>query len=222
MKFTVLILVISAALIGAGPPSAWAEPSLGLTGGLTFAGDQDITIIDRNGSVKPTDTNAAIGPVGGITGTYWWKHLGLQLDGLYWHTSAQAALPGSFKRVSVNEERGAMLLSLLGRVSFGESGAPFVYGGLGAGGVFLGVSPGQTTLERVVGALAGVAIPITTQLRVRTEVRYLLTHDVDPKAGRGTATEVSGHRGDNPGRALFGPHFDTQFVPLLVGIDYVF
>jgi len=115
-----------------------------------------------------------------------------------------------------------LLVSLLGRVSFGEADAHFVYGGLGAGGVFLGVSPGQTTLERAVGALAGVAIPITTQLRLRTEVRYLLTHDVDPKPGRGTATEISGHRGENPGRALFGPHFDTQFVPVLVGLDYVF
>ena len=221
------VRMICAALMGAGLVVGWTmpvdgEPSLGLTGGLTFAGDQDVTIIDRNGGVKPTDKSAAIGPVGGIAGTYWWKHLGLQLDGLYWHTSAQAALPGSFKRASVNEDRGALLLSLLGRVSFGEADAPFVYGGLGAGGVFLGVSPGQTTLERAVGALAGVAIPITTQLRLRTEVRYLLTHDVDPKPGRGTATEVSGHRGENPGRALFGPHFDTQFVPVVFGLDYVF
>jgi hypothetical protein len=73
-----------------------------------------------------------------------------------------------------------------------------------------------------VGAVAGVAIPITTYLRVRMEIRYLLTHDVDPKAGRGTSTEVSGGRGLNPGRVLFGPHFDTEFVPVLVGVDYVF
>ena len=60
-----------------------AEPSLGLTGGLTFGGDQDITIVDRNGSARSKDMSVAIGPVGGVTGTFWWSDLGLQLDGLY-------------------------------------------------------------------------------------------------------------------------------------------
>jgi len=32
----------------------------------------------------------------------------------------------------------------------------------------------------------------------------------------------AGSRGPNPGRALFGPHFDSEFVPLLIGLDYVF
>jgi hypothetical protein len=221
------VMRLGAATLTAALAIGWtipvfAEPSLGLTGGLTFAGDQDITFVDRNGSAKPGDTSAATGPLGGVTGTYWWKHLGLQLDGLYWHTSARAALPGSARRQPVNEERGAVLMSLLGRVSFGESGGPFAYGGLGGGGVFIGVSPGQTTLERAVGAVAGVAIPMTLHLRIRAEIRYLLTHDADPKPRRGTATEISGGRGENPGRALLGPHFDTQFVPVLLGVDYVF
>ena len=217
-----LILVITAALIGARPLLACAEPSLGLTGGLTFAGDQDVLIVDRNGSAQSKDVSAAIGPVAGVTGTFWWSYLGLQLDGLYWKTSAEAARPGSVNKVQVNQDRSAVLISLIGRLSLGKPGGPFAYGGVSGGIAVLGFDPGQTTVGPAVGAVAGVAIPITRQLRVRTEVRYLLTHDVDPKPGRGTATEVSGHRSKNPGRALFGPHFDTQFVPLLVGIDYVF
>ena len=67
-----------------------------------------------------------------MTGTFWWQHLGLQLDGLYWHTSAQTTLPGSVKRVRINEDRGVFLLSLVGRFSFRDSG-PFAYGGVGAG-----------------------------------------------------------------------------------------
>src|SRR2546425_1227790 len=87
------------------------------------------------------------------------------------------------------------------------------------------VNSGQGVESRDVsaaGALVGVAFPVTSHVRVRAEVRYLLTHDMDPKAGRGISTEVSGSRGSNPGRALFGPHFDSEFVPLLIGLDYVF
>ena len=218
----VLILVITAALIGARPLPVCAEPSLGLTGGLTFAGDQDVLIVDRNGSARSNDVSAAIGPVAGVTGTFWWSYLGLQLDGLYWKTSAEAALPGSLNKVQVNQDRGAVLISLMGRLSLGEPGGPFAYGGVSGGIAVLGFDPGQTTVGPAAGAVAGVAIPITTHLRVRTEIRYLLTHDSDPKTGRGTSTEVSGRRGLNPGRVLFGPHFDTQFVPVLVSLDYVF
>ena len=45
---------------------------------------------------------------------------------------------------------------------------------------------------------------------------------MDPRNAHGLSTEVSGSRGPNPGRAVFGPHFDTEFVPLLIGLDYVF
>src|SRR2546427_462663 len=98
-----------------------AEPSVGLTGGLTLSGHQDVTLVNSGQGVESRDVSAAAWPVG-------------------------------------------------------------------------------------VGA----------------EVRYLLTHDMAPKAGRGISTEVSGSRGSNPGRALFGPHFDSEFVPLLIGLDYVF
>ena len=175
------LIFITGSLVTVGSTfPALAESSLGLAAGGTLAGDQDITLVNRNGTATPRDASVGFGPVGGVTGTFWWQHLGLQLDGLYWHTSAQTALPGSVKRVRINEDR------------------PFAYGGVGAGGVVQGVNPGQITLERTVGAVAGGGIPITSHLRVRAEVRYIVTHDVDPKPGRGTATEVSGHRGNIP------------------------
>ena len=199
-----------------------AEPSVGLTGGLTLSGDQDVTLVNRGEGVESRDVSAAVGPVGGMTGTLWLGHFGLQLDGLYWRTSAPARLPGSLKTLQVSQDRGAMLTSLMGRVFLDESGRTFAYGGVGGGPVVIGVNPGQTAVVAGVGALVGVAFPVTSHVRVRAEVRYLLTHDMDPKAGRGISTEVSGSRGSNPGRALFGPHFDSEFVPLLIGLDYVF
>src|SRR6266550_1818080 len=83
--------------------------------------------------------------------------------------------------------------------------------------------PGQTNVVPGLGAILGVALPITSRLRLRAEARYLLTHDnMDPRNAHGLSTEVSGSRGPNPGRAVFVPHFDTEFVPLLIGLDYVF
>ncbi len=111
----------------------------------------------------------------------------------------------------------------MGRFLFAGLGGPFTYGGLGGGAVVTRVNPGETALDPGVGALGGLAIPVTPHFRVRAEVRYLVTHDVEAKARRGITTDVSGSRGDsNPGRALFGPHQDTQFVPLLIGLDFVF
>lgn len=81
---------------------AFAESSLGLTGSLTFAGDQDVLIVDRNGSARSDDVSAAIGPVAGVTRTFCSSYLGLQLDGIYLKTSARAAVPGSLKKVAVS------------------------------------------------------------------------------------------------------------------------
>ena len=127
------LIFITGSLVTVGSTfPALAESSLGLAAGGTLAGDQDITLVNRNGTATPRDASVGFGPVGGVTGTFWWQHLGLQLDGLYWHTSAQTTLPGSVKRVRINEDRGVFLLSLVGRFSFRDSG-PFAYGGVGAG-----------------------------------------------------------------------------------------
>ena len=121
----------------------------------------------------------------------------------------------------VGQDRGAVLGSFTGRVFLDEQ--KFAYGGLGCGLVAIGVRPGQTNVVPGLGAILGVALPITSRLRLRAEARYLLTHDnMDPRNAHGLSTEVSGSRGPNPGRAVFGPHFDTEFVPLLIGLDYVF
>src|SRR5206468_12891172 len=121
-----------------------AEPSVGLTGGLTLSGHQDVTLVNSGQGVESRDVSAAVGPVGGMTGTLWLGHFGLQLDGLYWRTSAPARLPGSLKTVQVSQDRGAMLTSLMGRVFLDESGRTFAYGGVGGGPVRLRGNPGQT------------------------------------------------------------------------------
>jgi hypothetical protein len=211
-------------VVVAPTPSVSGEPSIGATGGATLSGDQDVKITQPHiGSTESKDVVAAPGPVGGATGSLWFSHFGLQVDGIYWRTSTPGVLPGSLKKVRVGQDRGALLGSVLGRVFLDQSGDTFAYGGVGSGFVAIGVHPGQTNVVPGFGTLLGVAFPITSHLRLRAEARYLVTHDnIDPRNARSLSTEVSGSRGPNPGRAVFGPHFDTEFVPLLIGLDYVF
>src|SRR3989441_6582350 len=150
--------VITLALPAVALAVAWtipvrAEPSVGLTGGLTLSGDQDVTVVNRGEGVESRDVRAAVGPVGGMTGTLWLGHFGLQLDGLYWRTSAPAKLPGSLKTVQVSQDRGSMLTSLMERVFLDESGQTFAYGGGGGGPGVVGGEPGPTPVRGGGGAL---------------------------------------------------------------------
>jgi len=211
-------------LVGSSPVPVSAETSIGATGGVTLSGDQDVKIMQPGiGSTESNDVVATTGPVAGATGSLWFSHFGLQGDAIYWRTSTPGTLPGSLKKVRVSQDRGAFLGSVLGRVFLDQAGDTFAYAGFGSGFVAIGVNPGQTNVVPSFGTLLGLALPITSSLRLRVEARYLLTHDnMDPKNARGLSTEVSGSRGPNPGRAVFGPHFDSEFVPLLIGFDYVF
>src|SRR5205809_1019934 len=48
------------------------ESSVGVTGGLTLSGDQDVKIVEpRVGSTESHDVTAALGPVGGTTASLW-------------------------------------------------------------------------------------------------------------------------------------------------------
>jgi hypothetical protein len=57
---------------------------------------------------------------------------------------------------------------------------------------------------------------------LRLETRYLVTPDVDAGGGPGVRAETSGTSGTNPAKLLFGPHLDTQLVPVLSGLDWMF
>jgi len=196
------VRLICAALLGAGlvvaGRSSRCEPSLGLTR-PQFAGIRTSRSSIKRG-VKPTDTSAAIGPVGGIAGTYCGSTSGCNSTGSTGTRRPKRALPDPSNAVSQRGPRRAARESPW-RCHSARLTRPFVYGGLGAGGVFLAVSRGKPVLERAVGALrAGIRLrrsygsapsPIPAHPRL------------DPKPDEERYRDSRDTAGENPGRALF-------------------
>src|SRR3989442_12394478 len=76
------------------------ESSLGVTGGLTLSGDQDVKLAEpRVGSTESHDVRTALGPVGGTTASLWLTHFGLQVDALYCGPSTPGVRPRSLTPV---------------------------------------------------------------------------------------------------------------------------
>lgn len=201
-------------------PAAHAEVTVGLTGGLFFPADQDVTILGEDQTRSPD-----VGPLVGLTATAWgreWRWLGLQLDALHWRTSVTTRPTVATTKLDVDQTRTALLLSVLGRVPLGRS-ETFAYGGIGGGAAYTTVEHGDDGSGGALGLVGGVAIPLAGQLRLRAELRYLVTGDQGAeRRGSRNSVDVSGNRQRNPARALFGPHHDTQFLPVLFGLDWAF
>src|SRR2546427_1786371 len=152
-------------LVVAPTTPARGESSVGVTGGLTLSGDQDVKIVEPGvGSTESHDVIAARGPVGGTTASLWLTHFGLQVDGLYWGTSTPGVLPRSLKTVRVSQDRGAVLGSFTGRVFLDEPGGKFAYGGMGWRVVGIGLHTGQNKIVAALAGLIGVAFPGTPHL----------------------------------------------------------
>ena len=168
--------------------------------------------------------SADLGPIAGVTAAYWlesFRYLGFGADALYWYTSASAdaTLAGSPVSTTIDQNRVGLFLSVLGRVFLGGPERPYLYGGLGGGVVYSAASPGGSNVGPGFSGLLGVAFPLTDRLRLKGEVRYLVTKDVD---GSPTTPDVSGSPRTNPANAVFGPHFDTQFLPIMLGLEWRF
>ncbi len=220
-------------LLAFAPVSAAAEVSVGLTGGVVFAGEQDIKLAEygadrqRVSLTERRGADASPGPLGGLTITAWetrWPWLGVQLDALRWTTSATVDPGGTAgaATLTIDQTRTAVFASVLGRLVLDEARGAFAYGGLGGGLVRSRVTRGDEEIGAGFGLVGGVAVPLTPRLRLRVEVRYLVTPDVDASPRAGLRVDTSGSADGNAAHVVFGPHLDTQFFPLLVGLDWVF
>jgi len=233
--------VMLALWLGSSAPAA-AEIMLGLTGGLVIPGDQDLVFQEypEDGGFPATDrvigqkdVDESLGPLVGATVTAWgdWsflRYFALQLEPMYWSMQAKGAPSPPAPRFTVHEQRVAVFFSVLARLPVypepgrfsGTGRDSFAYLGAGLGPVHSSVSHGASSWDLGYQLLAGVSIPVVSKLRVRLEGRYILAADVDTisRDSPGWRVDTSGfRRGFTPNR-----YTDTQFIPLLVGVDWRF
>jgi hypothetical protein len=209
----------------AWPSAARAELAAGMTAGAALAGNQDFVLNffgpERTGIRRiEHDVPVSNGALAGLTLTDWpdaWRWFGAGVEGLFWNTPASMR---QGRQIDVSQTRAAMLVSILGRYPSGAG--IFVSGGLSGGWAYTTVRHGSDKLGPAVGASTGIAIPVTATLRLRAETQYLATHDADSARSRSSRVDTSGSARGNPARAIFGPHLDTQFLPLRVGLEWVF
>lgn len=220
--------VLAVAVIG-WPRGARAELSLGLTGGMVFGAEQAVTITTYapGGTVESVVSRdrVPVNPsgIGGLTLTYWLDPAsawGVQAEGLYWASSLSTR--SATRHFKVDETRAALLVTILGRFLLEGPGSAYFYGGLGGGLVYSRVSPGGDDFGPGVQALAGFAMMATPNIRLRFEVRYLVAPDVEPGKRSAFVAQTSGSGSANPARRIFGSRLDTQFVPVTIGVDWVF
>ena len=220
----IALLAIAATTCGIPPPIARAETTVGITAGAALAGDQDLVI----NLFGPSDTGrraiqrnvpAPTGILAGLGATHWpdsWRWFGVGLEGLFIDT------PMTTRRGrDIAQTRSVGLVDVLARYHVTDRGV-FVYGGPTGGFAYTTVHRGSDKVGPAVGVMTGLAVPLTSNLRLRFEVQYLATHDVDSTRTRSERVDVSGSARGNPANTIFGPHLDTQFLPLRFGLDWIF
>jgi hypothetical protein len=215
--------LIVAAVFGTLP--AAAETSVGLTAGAALAGNQDFGVNllppRPQGRRVHKDLSADTGALVGLTVTEWpdtWRWFGVGADASWWNTPV--TVRRGLRSFDLGQTRSALLVQPLARYRITDE--IFFYGGLGGGFAYTTVRHGSDRLGPAIGALTGIAIPLTQSVRLRFEAQYLATHDADAARRPNQRIDVSGNPRGNPAHVLFGPHLDTQFVPLRVSLEWVF
>jgi hypothetical protein len=223
-----LAVALLAVIAAAWPRPAGAELSLGLSGGMVFAGEQQVTVqtFTPSGELVSVASRERVsvnpGGIGGFTLTYWLDPAspwGVQAEALYWANSLTLRDDG---RHPVDQSRVGLLVSVLGRWLLQGPGGPYFYGGLGGGLVYSRVTPGGDDIGPGVQALVGLGMMLTPRIRLRLELRYVVAPDVVPGRRDGDVARLSGGGNTNPAQKIFGSTLDTQFIPVMFGLDWVF
>jgi hypothetical protein len=220
-----LALALGAVAVASSPGILAAETSVGLTAGAVLAGHQDFGVNllppRPDGRRLHRDVPADAGALAGIAVAEWpdaWRWFGAGADASWWNT------PVEFRRgkrhVDLDQTRTALFLQPLAKYPLTDGS--FVFGGPGGGFAYTTVRHGSDSIGPALSLTTGLAITLTGTLRLRFDAQYVATHDADAARTPSQRIDVSGTARANPAHAVFGAHLDTQFVPLRVGLDWVF
>lgn len=219
------------------PSSSRGEIFVGCNSGISISGDQDQKFKEYNSQGElihfyfTKDIHEKTGLLGSVNISAWgthdvWQHLGIQLDTLSWHLTTEVkdfSTEHSPPFTSIEQDRSALFINILGRVPFDNSGnfssiqrQTYLFGGFGGGPLYTNVQHGQQEWKVGCQLLGGISIPLSRNSRFRIEGRYLLAPDADVAPQTGWKVDTSG----TPTGFRYDQHLDTRFVGVMVGVDW--
>ena len=233
-----LALLVGHTAFAADPAHATGyDVSIGLGLGADFPGAQDLKFkrYDATGTrtdyLVSKDVKSSVEPVEMIDATVWstqgtFDGYGVRLQLANWDTRATAKeliahIPDSatppFK--SVDESQLALFGTVAHRWSLTSgrpaADSPNVYVGLGYGPTRTAVTHGDTRWRLGFEGYTGLCIPLTPDIRFRTEALWLVTQDADVSGA------PADWRVDTSGKHWWGHStWDTRFYVITAGLEF--
>jgi hypothetical protein len=155
-------------------------------------------------------------------------NLGIQLDISYWRHTTVFVVPDSDEPppfTSAKQERVALFLNIMGRSTLHLPGhisfvpdRSYLFGGLGGGPIFMNIQYGFQGWGVGCQLLGGISFPLSRNLDLKIEGRYILAPDADTQPQKGWRIDTSG----TPMPLRLSPHLDTRFTGILTGLYWKF
>ena len=143
---------------------------------------------------------------------------------LEWRNSVAVATWPTLTVRRFEQTRIAELCNLVGRVPIGSDVRTYLFGGVGGGTVLSRLNESKEQFGPASSLLGGISRRCqSTGWRVSLEGRYVITRDfdaLDRERGVTQNLEFSGHPSNASARPVFGPHMDSRFLGVLLGIRW--
>lgn len=221
------------ALLLAFARRASAQTEIGGAMGSAFGFSQDVTR-ELRGSGGNTllvlhDNSVSVGTgwMSQLGMTHWLgSHpgVGVEAEILGWRNSIPVTTWPDLATRRFEQERIGVLGNFVGRVSIANDFRTYVFGGVGGGAVLSRLNGSRGALGPALSLIGGISRRCpATGWRISLEGRYLITRDFDALVReRGVAQnlEFSGHPSNASAHPIFGPHMDSRFLGVLLGIRW--
>jgi hypothetical protein len=226
-------IALGACVLLAFAGRALAQTEVNGSAGAVFGWPQDVTVEIRDAHDRTNSVfheNSLPVRRGGIwqIGLTRWSEAhplaGMELELLGWQNAIRVSTSSGVAPQGFREQHTAFLAYLSGRTALGKSHQSYLYGGIGGGLVESRIKRSKATLGPALSLLGGISSRIGSHgWSASVEGRYLLTRDFDALVrdhGNVTNVEFSGHASLAAARPILGPHMDSRFAGVLLGLRW--
>jgi hypothetical protein len=208
------------------------EASVGASGGVVLGWTQDVHVEspDSHGRmqelVHEKSRSVEPGDVFGLGVHYWSRpgtSIGAQFEVADWRNSLDVShRPAAVRRF--REKHTAFLANVTGRISLSSVSQSYLYGGIGGGPAVSRLRGSRKQVGPALSLLSGICVPAAhSRLTACVESQYWITRDFNALvADRGNTQQLrfSGHPSSYTARPIFGPHQDSRFAAVVLGLRW--